>query len=67
MTTAPASERGQILLMKGRDLWIFVPDVFQPVRLSLSQQPTGQVTNGDLARANFTGNYTATFFAKRTD
>jgi outer membrane lipoprotein-sorting protein len=60
MTTAPASERGQILLMKGRDLWIFVPDVSQPVRLSLSQRLTGQVANGDLARANFTGDYTPT-------
>ncbi len=30
MTTEPASERGQILLMKGRDLWIFMPDVSQP-------------------------------------
>ncbi|HKX54408.1 MAG TPA: outer membrane lipoprotein-sorting protein, partial [Nitrosospira sp.] len=36
MTTAPASERGQILLMKGRDLWIFMPEVSQPIRLSLS-------------------------------
>lgn len=57
MTTEPASERGQILLMKGRDLWIFMPSVSQPVRLSLSQRLTGQVANGDLARANFTGDY----------
>jgi outer membrane lipoprotein-sorting protein len=60
MATEPASERGQILLMKGRDLWIFVPSVSQPVRLSLSQRLTGQVANGDLARANFTGDYTPT-------
>ncbi len=53
MTTEPASERGQILLMRGRDLWIFMPSVSQPVRLSLSQRLTGQVANGDLARANF--------------
>lgn len=59
MTLEPASERGQILLMKGRDLWVFLPDVTQPVRLSLSQRLTGQVANGDLARANFTGDYTA--------
>lgn len=58
MTTAPASERGQILLMKGRDLWVFMPSVSQPVRISLSQRLTGQVANGDLARANFTGDYT---------
>lgn len=59
MVTEPASERGQILLMKGRDLWIFLPTVSQPVRLSLAQRLTGQVANGDLARANFAGDYTA--------
>jgi outer membrane lipoprotein-sorting protein len=58
MVTEPASERGQILLMKGHDLWIYLPSVSQPVRLSLSQRLTGQVANGDLARANFAGDYT---------
>lgn len=57
MVTAPADERGQILLMKEHDLWVFLPNVSQPVRLSLSQRLTGQVANGDLARANFTGDY----------
>lgn len=57
-TLEPASDRGQVMLMKGRDLWIFVPTVSQPVRLSLSQRLTGQVANGDLARANFAGDYT---------
>lgn len=57
MVTEPASERGQILLMKGRDLWIFMPDVSQPIRLALSQRLTGQVANGDLARANFAADY----------
>jgi outer membrane lipoprotein-sorting protein len=57
MVTEPASERGQIILMKGRDLWIFMPDVSQPIRIALSQRLTGQVANGDLARANFAGDY----------
>jgi outer membrane lipoprotein-sorting protein len=57
MVTEPASERGQIILMKDSDLWVFLPDVSQPVRLSLSQRLTGQVANGDLARANFSGDY----------
>ncbi len=57
LTTAPAAERGQILLMKARDLWLFVPNVSQPVRLSLSQRLTGVVSNGDIARANFSGDY----------
>ncbi len=59
LTEEPASERGQALLMRGRDLWIFMPSVSQPVRLSLSQRLTGQVANGDLARANFAGDYRA--------
>lgn len=57
MVTEPASERGQIILMKGRDLWVFMPDVSQPIRLALSQRLTGQVANGDLARANFAADY----------
>jgi outer membrane lipoprotein-sorting protein len=61
MTVEPAAERGQILLMRGRDLWIFLPRVSQPVRLSLAQRLTGQVANGDIARANFTGDYTPKF------
>lgn len=57
MVTEPASDRGQIILMKGRDLWVFMPEVSQPIRLSLAQRLTGQVANGDLARANFAGDY----------
>lgn len=57
LTISPASERGQALLMRGRDLWVFMPTVSQPVRLSLAQRLTGQVANGDLARANFSGDY----------
>ncbi|MBK6281007.1 MAG: outer membrane lipoprotein-sorting protein [Gammaproteobacteria bacterium] len=56
-TMAPAIDRGQILLMRDRDLWAFLPSVSQPVRLPLSQKLTGQVANGDLARANFVGDY----------
>jgi outer membrane lipoprotein-sorting protein len=66
MTVEPASERGQILLMKGRDLWMFLPKVSQPVRLSLAQRLLGQVSNGDIARANFAGDYTPTLVGMET-
>lgn len=56
-TLSPPAERGQILLMRGRDLWVFMPSLSQPIRLPLAQRLTGQVANGDLARANFTGDY----------
>jgi len=56
-TTAPAVDRNQILLMRDHDLWAFLPNLSQPIRLPLSQRLTGQVANGDLARANFAGDY----------
>jgi outer membrane lipoprotein-sorting protein len=56
-TTAPAIDRDQILLMRDRDLWAFLPNLSQPIRLPLAQRLTGQVANGDLARANFSGDY----------
>ena len=64
LSTEPASERGQALLMRGRDLWIFMPSVSQPVRLSLAQRLTGQVANGDLARANLAGDYIPTIIGR---
>lgn len=66
MILEPASERGQMLLMKGRDLWLFMPDVAQPIRLGLAQRLTGQVANGDLARANFSGDYTPRILRSET-
>lgn len=59
-TTAPAVDRNQILLMRDRDLWAFLPNLSQPIRLPLSQRLTGQVANGDLARAKFVGDYQPT-------
>lgn len=66
VTTFPPSERGQILLMKDRDLWAYMPNVSQPIRLSLAQRLTGQVANGDLTRANFSGDYRATLLKTAT-
>lgn len=66
ITTEPAADKGQILLMKNRDLWLFLPEVSQPVRLSLNQRLTGEVANGDLARANFGGDYNPTLARSET-
>jgi outer membrane lipoprotein-sorting protein len=57
LTMEPLVDRGQIILMRGRDLWIFMPNLSQPIRLSVAQRLTGQVANGDLARANFAADY----------
>lgn len=65
-TTAPAVDRNQILLMRDRDLWAFLPNLSQPIRLPLSQRLTGQVANGDLARANFVGDYEPRILRRET-
>jgi len=57
LTTAPEIDRNQMLLMRDHDLWAYLPNLTQPLRLPLSQRLTGQVANGDLARANFSGDY----------
>ncbi len=37
LTLEPMVDRGQILLMRGRDLWIFMPNLSQPIRLSVQR------------------------------
>jgi intracellular septation protein A len=57
---APPRSAGRSLLALGRDLWIYLPDAGKPVRIPLSQRLVGQVANGDIARADYAGDYDAT-------
>jgi outer membrane lipoprotein-sorting protein len=63
-TMAPASDRGTSLLMVGHDIWVFVQDISKPIRISLRERLLGEVSNGDLARANFIGDYTPKLVAE---
>jgi len=56
-TLSPAVDRGRLLLMRGRDLWAFLPTISKPLRISLQERLIGEVANGDLARTNFSGDY----------
>lgn len=58
-TVLPKVERGRILLMRDRNLWAFFPEVSKPLRLSMQERLIGEVSNGDIARTNFTGDYNA--------
>jgi len=40
-TLEPAADRGHTMLLKGRDLWVFMPSISQPIRLPLAQRPDG--------------------------
>lgn len=65
-TTAPPIDRGRVLLMHGKHLWAFLPTVSKPLRISLRERLIGDVANGDVARANFSGDYTPTLAREET-
>lgn len=58
-TLQPERQRGRKLLMDNDNLWYYTPDLRKPARVSLQQRLTGEVANGDLARTNFSGDYSA--------
>lgn len=57
-TILPEVERGRVLLMRDNNLWAFFPNVSKPLRLSMQERLSGQVSNGDIARLNLSGDYT---------
>ncbi len=59
-TQSPPQERGRILLMIEDDLWLFMPKIDQSVRISMQQRLLGEVSNGDIVRTDFSGDYTPT-------
>lgn len=63
-TVEPENLRGRSLLMRDNDFWAFFPEVAKPIRISLQQKLTGDVANGDIARTNFSGDYSATLLRK---
>ncbi|MDI6789722.1 MAG: outer membrane lipoprotein-sorting protein [Thermodesulfobacteriota bacterium] len=56
-TLEPRMDRGTSLLMIDYDLWVFLQNISKPLRISLQQRLIGEVANGDIARANFSGDY----------
>jgi outer membrane lipoprotein-sorting protein len=62
----PAVDRGRILLMNGSNYWGYLPNVSKPLRISMQEKLTGEVSNGDLSRANFSGDYTPSLQETKT-
>lgn len=56
-TLAPAVDRGTSMLMVDYDFWVFLPTISKALRISLQQRLLGEVANGDIARVNFSGDY----------
>lgn len=62
-TVFPERLAGRKLLMAGA-LWLYLPTLKRPTRVGLQQRLTGEVANGDIARAKFSNDYTAQFETK---
>ncbi len=58
-TEAPVRLKGRKILLRHDDLWLYLPSVKRPTRISLQQRLTGEVANGDIARTRFFDDYTA--------
>ena len=56
-STYPPENRGTILLYSQGDLWIYIPKVRRPIRISPRQRLIGQVANGDVIGVNFADDY----------
>lgn len=51
--------KGQSLLMRGDDMWFYLPSVARPVRITPIQRLLGNTSNGDVARMRYTSDYNA--------
>jgi hypothetical protein len=54
---APASMKGQKLLMLDRNMWYVKPGLSKPVPISPRQRLLGRAANGDIAATNYAGDY----------
>lgn len=61
--TQPERARGRKILMKDYDIWLFTPNIKKPLRISLEQKLTGEVSNGDIARTNYAEDYDASLLS----
>ena len=51
-------EKGRHLLMLSDDMWVYLPDTSRPVRITPLERLSGDASNGDVARTNYSADYT---------
>ncbi len=62
--TSPSRMRGQMMLMRDRNMWFIRPGLRKPVAISPRQRLTGAASNGDIASTNYAGDYEAVLLAE---
>ena len=55
---SPASDKGRVTLRIGDNMWLYIPDVGRPIRITSLQSVTGSVfNNADILRIDYTAEY----------
>lgn len=63
---SPASEKGRATLRLGDNMWLYIPNVGKPIRITSLQSVIGGVfNNSDILRLDFSAEYNATSIAEQ--
>ena len=55
---SPASDKGRATLRIGDNMWLYIPDVGRPIRITSLQSVTGSIfNNADILRVDYTAEY----------
>jgi outer membrane lipoprotein-sorting protein len=55
---SPASDKGRVTLRLGDNMWLYIPDVGKPIRITSLQSVTGSIfNNADILRVDYTAEY----------
>ena len=58
---SPASEKGRATLRLGENMWLYIPNVGKPIRITSLQSVTGGIfNNADIMRLDYSAEYNAT-------
>jgi outer membrane lipoprotein-sorting protein len=64
----PASDKGRATLRQGDNMWLYIPNVGKPVRITSLQSVTGGVfNNADILRVDYTEEYDVTSATEQAD
>lgn len=63
----PKLDKGKMLLMKDENIWFYSTDISKPLRISPNQRLLGNVSNADVAHANFSYDYYSKIISEKAD
>jgi outer membrane lipoprotein-sorting protein len=65
---APASDKGRVTLRLGDNMWLYMPDVGRPIRITSLQSVTGSIfNNADILRIDYTAEYNVEAMDEQSD